>query len=90
MRLWHFTSLPLGVWYDEAEYVLQTNRYLNTPGVWPIMSKEGIRPTGHYLFLIALAFRSFGESVYALRSTSVVMGLLMVLAGYLVGREAEN
>src|SRR6185436_14411152 len=65
MRLWHFTSLPFGVWYDEAEYVLQTNHFLNLPGVWPIMSKESIRPTGHYLFLIALAFRSFGESIYA-------------------------
>jgi streptogramin lyase/4-amino-4-deoxy-L-arabinose transferase-like glycosyltransferase len=86
MRLWHFASLPFGVWYDEAENALQTMRFLNTSGVWPIIGGS-IRPPAHYLFLIALAFRSFGVSVYSVRAVSVALGLLMVLAGYLIGRE---
>ncbi len=86
MRLWHFASLPFGVWYDEAENALQTMQFLDKPGVWPIIGGS-IRPPAHYLFLIALAFHSFGVSVYAVRAVSVVLGLLMVVAGYLIGRE---
>ncbi|MCX6044745.1 MAG: PA14 domain-containing protein [Chloroflexi bacterium] len=86
MRLWHFASLPFGVWYDEAENALQTMLFLAKPGAWPIIGGS-IRPPAHYLFLIALAFRSFGVSVYAVRAVSVGLGLLMVVAGYLIGRE---
>ncbi len=89
-RLWHFASLPFGVWYDEAENALQTLRFLgNTPGIppaWPIIGGS-IRPPAHYLALIALAFHFFGVSVQSVRAVSVAMGLATVLAAYLVGRE---
>ncbi|MFN8494177.1 MAG: PA14 domain-containing protein [Caldilineaceae bacterium] len=87
MRLWQFKTLPFGVWYDEAENAIQTMRYMATPDAWPIIGNSIIHPPGHYLFLIDLAFRTFGVSIYAVRVVSVAMGLLMVLAGYLVGRE---
>ena len=89
-RLWHFASLPFGVWYDEAENALQTMRFVgNPPGIppaWPIIGGS-IRPPAHYLALIALAFHFFDVSVQSVRIVSVAMGLVTVVAGYLVGRE---
>lgn len=85
-RLWRFTELPFGTWYDEAENALQALRILETPGYYPIFVNS-IHAPAHYLYLIATAFHYADVSTESVRLVSVVMGIGTVAAGYLVGRE---
>lgn len=85
-RLYLFDSLPRGVWYDEAEHGIQALRILQSAEFRPIF-EGAINGPAHYLYLVAGAFELFGVSVQSIRAVNVLFGLLMVLAGYLVGRE---
>ena len=85
-RLYQFDSLPRGVWYDEAEHGIQALRILDSADFRPIF-EGAINGPAHYLYLVAGAFELFGVSVQSIRAVNVLFGLLMVLAGYLVGRE---
>ena len=85
-RLYQFDSLPRGVWYDEAEHGIQALRILESAEFRPIF-EGAINGPAHYLYLVAGAFELFGVSVQSIRAVNVLFGLLMVLAGYLVGRE---
>jgi 4-amino-4-deoxy-L-arabinose transferase-like glycosyltransferase len=85
-RLYQFDSLPRGVWYDEAESGLQALRILAPGGYWPIFD-GATAGAAHFLYLVAGSFELFGVSVQSIRAVNVLFGLLMVLAGYLVGRE---
>lgn len=86
MRLWKFSELPFGTWYDEAEAGLATLRILQSENYWPIYSGS-INAPAHYLYLIAFFFHYIDVSPQSIRLVSVVMGLGMVGAAYLVGRE---
>jgi 4-amino-4-deoxy-L-arabinose transferase-like glycosyltransferase/sugar lactone lactonase YvrE len=85
-RLWRFSDLPFGVWYDEAEHGLQALRILESEQFRPIF-EGAITGPAHYLYLVAGAFARFGVSVQSIRLVSVAFGLLAVVAGYLVGAE---
>jgi streptogramin lyase/4-amino-4-deoxy-L-arabinose transferase-like glycosyltransferase len=86
LRLVRFADLPFGVWYDEAENGLQALRLIENPSYRPIFVGS-IHAPSHYLYLIVAAFEFFGVSIQSIRLVSVLMGLLTVLAAYLVGRE---
>ncbi len=86
LRLWRFNDLPYGVWYDEAENALQALRILSPGAYWPVWVDSTHAPA-HYVYLLAGSIRLFGESIQAVRFVSVLMGLGVVLAGYLCGRE---
>lgn len=86
LRLWQFAELPFGTWYDEAEAGLATLRILQSENYWPIYSGS-INAPAHYLYLIAFFFHYVDVSTQSIRLVSVVMGVGMVGAAYLVGRE---
>ena len=61
-------------------------------GSWPIPRFRPIYVVStnlpaHFLYLVALAFRLFGDSMHAIRAVAVVFGLLTVVAAYFCGRE---
>jgi hypothetical protein len=85
-RLYRFTELPYGLWYDEADNGLATRQILADPDSWPIYAPATNLPT-HFLYLIALSFRLLGDSMYAIRAVAVVFGMLTILAAYFCGRE---
>ncbi|MFN2158298.1 MAG: PA14 domain-containing protein [Anaerolineae bacterium] len=85
-RLWRFTELPYGLWYDEADNGLSVRRILADPDYWPIYVPSTNLPA-HFLYLIALSFRILGDSMYAIRAVAVVFGVLTVVAAYFCGRE---
>jgi DNA-binding beta-propeller fold protein YncE len=86
LRLWQFDELPFGTWYDEAENGLQALRILENPSFRPIFVGS-IHAPAHYVYLIVAAFEWAGVSTQSIRLVSVAMGLITVLAAYLVGRE---
>jgi 4-amino-4-deoxy-L-arabinose transferase-like glycosyltransferase len=85
-RLWRFTELPYGMWYDEADNGLAVRHILRDPNYWPVYVPSTNLPA-HFLYLIALSFRILGDSMYAIRAVAVVFGLLTVVAAYYCGRE---
>ena len=66
MRLYRFTELPYGVWYDEADNGLWVREILSDPGFRPIYVPSTNLPA-HFLYLVALSFRLFGDSMHAIR-----------------------
>jgi 4-amino-4-deoxy-L-arabinose transferase-like glycosyltransferase/DNA-binding beta-propeller fold protein YncE len=86
IRFLFLANLPFGTWYDEAANGLEAMRVAHEPAYRPIYT-DGVNSTGHYLWLIVGAFRLFGESTYAVRSISALMGVATVLAAYFAGRE---
>ncbi len=86
MRLWRFAELPFGTWYDEAEAGLLALRILEDPNYRPIF-EGSINIPAHYLYLIAFFFHYIEVSTQSIRLVSVLMGVAMVGAAYLAGRE---
>ena len=86
MRLWQFDQVPFGTWYDEAEAGLLALRILENENYRPIF-EGSINMPAHYLYLIAFFFHYVEVSTQSIRLVSVVMGVAMVGAAYLVGRE---
>lgn len=85
-RLWRFTELPYGMWYDEADNGLSVRQILRDPNYWPVYVPSTNLPA-HFLYLIAISFRIVGDSMYAIRAVAVVFGMLTVVAAYYCGRE---
>lgn len=89
VRLVSLDSLPFGTWYDEAANGLEALRVLRETDYQPIYT-DGVNSTGHYLWLIVGAFKLFGETTFAVRSISAVMGIATVFAAYWAGRELQG
>jgi 4-amino-4-deoxy-L-arabinose transferase-like glycosyltransferase len=87
-RLYRFTELPYGLWYDEADNGLSVRRILDGDR-YPIYVPSTNLPA-HFLYLIALSFRLLGDSMHAIRAVAVVFGMLTVVAAYLCGRELSG
>jgi DNA-binding beta-propeller fold protein YncE len=85
-RLFHFSSLPFGTWYDEAVAGIDARRVLEDPNFRPVFW-ESMNHPAHHLYLFALALRLFGDSTTGLRVVSVFFGMATVLAAYFFGRE---
>ncbi len=86
LRLYRLHQLPFGTWYDEATGGLFALDILNKPGYLPVFSEIAQLPA-HLYYLIAISFRIFGASTYAMRLVSVFFGIGTVAAAYFVGRE---
>lgn len=89
LRLWQFTDIPFGVWYDEAEAGLQARRWLAESGYKPAFY-DPINVSGQFLWLYATALRFISNSVWGLRSVSVLFGVGGVLAGYAFGQQLRG
>ncbi|MCC6456504.1 MAG: glycosyltransferase family 39 protein [Caldilineaceae bacterium] len=89
VRLVALDSLPFGTWYDEAANGLEALRMVREAGYQPIYT-DGVNATGHYLWLIVGAFQLFGETTFAVRSISALMGIATVIAAYWAGRELQG
>ncbi len=89
MRLYNFTELPFGIWFDEAEAGLQAREMVQNEDYRPAFYSP-INVTGHLLGLYALALRYLGDNIYALRFVSVLFGLGGVVVAYLFGNELRG
>ncbi len=85
-RFYRFADLPYGLWYDEADNGLWAREILRNPDFRPIYVPSTNLPA-HFLYLVALSFRIFGDSMHAIRAVAAILGMLTILAAYACGRE---
>jgi len=85
-RFWHQGVVPPGFNFDEAFESLEARRLLLEPGYRPVYftGNFGIPPI--QIYLTAIAFRIFGERMLAIRYVSGVLGVLGIVALYVLAR----
>ena len=88
LRLVALGDVPPGPGYDELQNSLLVERVL--AGEWAIYFPENHGQEPLYPTLEALAVRLLGWSVFSLRLPGALLGVLSVLALYLVGRRLTN
>ena len=76
---------PLSVWFDEGIAINAASQ----PNLWAVMTADPTNPPVYYL-LLHLGIRLFGDSEFALRWCSLMIGLLVIPLGYLLGQALFN
>ena len=87
LRTVDLTALPLGLHGDEAVSGLEAERILHEGNIGPYSSLALGQPTGP-LYLVALAVALFGDKILAVRLVPAILGVLTVLALFVVVRRA--
>ncbi|MEP6470015.1 MAG: glycosyltransferase family 39 protein [Chloroflexota bacterium] len=77
---------PGGLFVDEAAEALSAQRLLHEPGYHPVFFADGGGREALFAYLVAAGFRLFGESVLVLRSVAAGIGVVAVLAVWLLAR----
>ena len=85
LRLHQLDAVPPGMTHDEAAFGAEAEMVL--AGHYPIYFALGYGHEPLYGYLVSLAFALLGPSLLALRITSAICGLLVVIGTYLVGQE---
>lgn len=84
-----YTSLatnPGGLYPDEAAEGLDAQRLLHVAGFHAVFFPDDGGREALFAYIVAAAFRFLGETVLVLRGTSAALGVLGVLAAWLLGR----
>lgn len=77
LRLEHLSTIPYGVSGDEAVSGLETRRVLHEGWIGLYSPLAAGQPTGVF-YVMSMAVRVFGDSIFALRLVSAVAGVLSV------------
>jgi 4-amino-4-deoxy-L-arabinose transferase-like glycosyltransferase len=83
-RFTQLDSVPPGMTHDEAAFGAEAERIL--AGERPIYFALGYGHEPLYAYLVSITFSLLGHTLTALRVTSAVCGLLVVLGTYLLAR----
>ena len=86
LRFIDLTANPGGLYLDEAAEALDAHRLLTMPGFHPLFFANGGGREALFGYLVAAAFRVFGESTYVLRVTAAAIGGAGVFAIWLLAR----
>jgi hypothetical protein len=84
-RLWELARFPFGEWYDEAVNGLIARQLLADTAFRPVYL-DATQMTAHFNYLIALSFRFFGVTPWALRLVPAAFGIAGVLFAFLLFR----
>jgi 4-amino-4-deoxy-L-arabinose transferase-like glycosyltransferase len=82
VRFAALSTQPGGLYPDEGAEALDAHRLLHTPGFHPVFFKDDGGREALYAYVVAGAFRIFGESPTVLRGVSAAIGVLAVMALY--------
>ncbi len=85
LRLWDLSEIPHGFHGDEAVSGLEAERIWRENGIGPYTGAALGEPTGP-LYVVALAIRIFGETIFAVRFVSVLAGVLTIVVLYFFAR----
>jgi 4-amino-4-deoxy-L-arabinose transferase-like glycosyltransferase len=86
LRLVDLASNPGGLYVDEAAEALDAHRLLTVTGFHPIFFIDGGGREALFGYLVAGAFRLFGEGAVVLRATAATIGVAGVFAIWLLAR----
>ncbi len=81
-RVWDLDSIPPGIWPDEAINGMQA---IEEPG--KLFYPENQGREGLMMWLNSLSFSFLGVSIFSFRIAPAIIGILTVLAVYLLARE---
>jgi len=86
LRFWDLSSVPPSIYPDEAK---NANDAITTftQNNWRIFYPENNGREGMYIWLIALAFKTFGISVFSFKIVSAIIGTLTIIATYFITKE---
>ncbi|MCI0855321.1 MAG: glycosyltransferase family 39 protein [Chloroflexi bacterium] len=85
VRLTLLTDIPLGLHGDEAWTGLDTRRVLDEGWIGPYVQSAFGQPTGMF-YVVAPFMYVFGETIFALRLASALVGIATVLMAYVTFR----
>lgn len=85
LRIWQLDSIPPGLYPDEA---INGNEAYSTlkSGVFQVFYPENNGREGLYINFIAFSFNLLGPSIFALRLTSVLLGILTVFVIFFLAK----
>ncbi len=86
VRFWDLGDQPGGLYPDEAAEGVSAHQILTQPGYHPIFIDADGGREALYAYLVAIAFRFFGGSVFVLRSVAAAVGVLGVIAVWVAAR----
>jgi len=81
-RIVALASQPGGLYPDEGAEALDAYKLLHVPGFHPVFFHDDGGREALYAYLVAGAFKVFGETVLVLRTVSATIGILAVAALY--------
>lgn len=87
VRFWDLPAFPNGVQSDEGNNGMEALKWLSGAPYTPYSEVNEGQAT-LFTYLIALSFKLFGVSMTSLRLTSVVVGVLTILAFHFLARES--
>ena len=82
VRFAALSSQPGGLYPDEGAEALDAHRLLLQAGFHPVFFRDDGGREALFAYLVAIAFRVWGESVPVLRGVSATLGVLAVIALY--------
>ena len=86
MRLYLFSSIPFGTWFDEADIGVNALKIVDGTSELSVYYGWQSRPF-HFTYLVSLLFRLFNVNTLSIRTVSVAFGLLTVGAAFFLGKE---
>ena len=86
VRFWNLDGLPFGIWFDEAENAMQGRRIRTDSTYRPVFIPGTFLAPSHLAWLMAVSSGLFGDTIFAARSVTAVMGVLGVLAAFFAVR----
>lgn len=86
LRFWKLTSLPPGIWPDEAAYAKDGLETLKT-GSLRVFYPDNHGREGLFMWLLAFSFWLFGVSILSFKIVPATLGLFTILGQYLFCRE---
>ncbi len=86
LRFYQLHSIPFGLFFDEATNGLDAVRVLEQR-VYPVYFEANYGRGALFIYLLALSFKLLGVSVLAMRLVAAVLGVLTILAFYLLFRQ---
>lgn len=86
-RLHELRTLPYGVWFDEAENTLVTKRILERPAYRPVFVAEASKMPALAFYVFEPFVKMFPERALGVRVATTSVGLLALVATWLLGRE---
>ncbi len=84
LRFYDLSTIPYGLWYDEAAIGLEAARVQSDSGYRPMYSSGTTSPPA-YLYIVATFQEMFGQDIAALRTASALFGALTVIPFYFLG-----
>ena len=85
LRLWNLGAIPRGVWYDVAAFKVVAE-HLSSQTFQPVNPAIESFICSLYTYIIAVVMKFSGVSLYSVRLTSALLGILAILAVYVLGR----